>query len=537
MTLLLLSVLMGYALRNGSRQLVWFRSDQTQPPQFYFDLIILLLSVALACSWYLFGSEADDHSKKLVQVLAGGIIGWIASYCILSGTLSLSYIAVAGVLLVIGAGSHYWKSVLNDLEIIEIGGIKRSTDLDGPGALHPLYVDLAAIPDNPNTPSHEFDQIARLLSSVEWDFRYMNSLTDSNISSDSDKEIILRVLAATLTPIASCGQQVDKVLNRDGRVPDILRPVAANFSELLNNPAAAKDLVPRLVSNLDDSMERLSGLFLLAPQGACQLPDVRDLDLEDWKSFVAQSELYPYGTIALAYLLVRIGNQGMAVNILQGWIKHFRTNLMRESPLGVAQVSLVRAHHVLEIIAGSSEANELAEIRLAYIASLEELLSVAKFRRLVSYTSDCGKYSDDESTSYLILAQMSEKNEFAYWIGKNDGVLYRSEAVMYSEEVGRYQVEECLADILPTPNQHDLAAAFLDTFAYVKLKFGIHDNNMCVISKEEFGQLTKDAVSAWETVLGKLGKIEELTPEPWIRRIIEHRLAIAKKMVGQNCRN
>ena len=538
MTLLLLSVLMGYAVRNGVRRLILIRSAQSQPPLFYADLVTLSLSGIMVLGWYLIGSEAD-HSVKLVQVLAGGIIGWIASYSIFSGTLSLAYIAVAGFLFIVGVGPAYWKNVLNTLNITEIGGVKRSVEVDELGALRPLFVDLTALPDNsnPNAPSHEFDQIARLTLSAKWDFAYMDSLTELNAQLESDNESIFKVLNATLAPIALCGQHVDRMLNHDSRVPGIIRPIAANFSEMLNDRSAAEDLVPRFVISLNDSMERLRELFMQEPQKYCQMED--KLDSEDWKTFVAHAERYPYGTIALAYLLVRIGNEEMAVNVLQNWINNFRNKLLKTSPLGVTQVSLVRAYHVLERIAGVKNAVELAEIRLAYIASLEELLSVAKLRGLVVHTANCGKYSEDEATSFLILAQMSEKNEFAYWIGTNEGILYRNEAVIYSEEVGKYPVGECLGNVLREGGQYEMTAAFRDTFAYVKLKFGIHDINMCIISKKEFEQLTRDAITAWKKVLENLDETEGLSREPWIRRITEHRLAMAKNVVGQGkeCRN
>ena len=132
---------------------------------------------------------------------------------------------------------------------------------------------------------------------------------------------------------------------------------------------------------------------------------------------------------------------------------------------------------------------------------------------------------------------MSTKNNFSYWIGKDKERKYRKEALEYSEEVGRYRIKNCLDTILEKEQERSFSVAFLDTFAFVKQFFAIHDYRVGEISKEEFECQIKKAISAWENAIELQNLIEDdasLTGRPsptW--RLLDHRLKEARQMIGQ----
>ena len=86
-------------------------------------------------------------------------------------------------------------------------------------------------------------------------------------------------------------------------------------------------------------------------------------------------------------------------------------------------------------------------------------------------------------------------------------------------------------------NPHPWSVLFLDTSAFVKQIFAIHNYHADVISKEEFKCLTKAAISKWEDALELQNLIEggaSLTGRPsplW--RLLDRRLKDAKQMLGE----
>lgn len=533
MVLLLLSILVGYAAGNvfrDFRRFPWKRSSAT-----FYIKPAALIGVALVLVWY-FDVFECCYPEKLLQILAGAIIGMIAGHCIRTGTFSTAYAVVIGVIFVVGAGPDYWRETLKKSGVVEIAGIKFDFPIYDPRV---TLFDTKTILIDPKIPY--LSLLKRLSSaSIPFDFGYIHELSDTNGQLEIDKRRITRVLDATLTPLSACGDHADRTFGQDARIGEMIQPVAANLSELLKAPLGSitEDTAGVFIRNLNTSMEGLRALFLEPPE-ECQIDE--NLRLEGLETFVRNSKTYPYAAISLGYLLGFIGNEDMAKRVLEEWIESYRkdpsrTDSMTSLEVARTRVNLVRAHYVLEGIARGFKPDSLPEIRLAYIDSLRDLLGLAEIRGLVFRTPSCDRNSEDVATKLYLFSDMGTKNNFSYWVGQNKERKYRKEALEYSEEVERYRIKDCNTH-LEEEQEHIFSVESLDTFAFVKQFFAIHDYRVGEISKEEFECQIKKAISAWENAIDLQNLIEgkaSLTGRPsptW--RLLDHRLKDARQMIGQ----
>ena len=383
--LLLFSILVGYAAGNvfrDFRRFPWKRSSAA-----FYIKPAALIGVVLVLVWY-FDVFECCYPEKLLQIVAGAIIGLVAGHCIRTGTFSTAYAMVIGVLFFVGAGASYWRDTLATLGIKEFAGVKLSLPTDD--SRMGLLIDVLTQESREDfvEPRYFFLLDRLSSSSIPSDFEYIRKLSDTNGQIKIDEDLLTSVLNSTLTPLSTCGEHADRTLGQDPRIGEMIQPVAANLSELLKAPLGSitEGTAEVFMRNLNTSMEELRSLFLQPPKEEC--PMYENLRLENLETFVRNSKTYPYAVIALAYLFGRIGSEDMAARLLEEWIESYgkdssRTASMTSLEVARARVNLVRAYYVWEYIAKRFDPDDLPEIdlpeiRLAYIDSLQDLLGLAE---------------------------------------------------------------------------------------------------------------------------------------------------------------
>lgn len=525
------------ALKNYVRSIRWVL------------LAVLILVVASLITDFPIHFNAGTLGDVIFQILIGFVVGWLFSLQMGANLdVTMPKVVSLGLLLIIGTGPLYWRNWLDVLGVKKLGDIEfRGPDITL-SSVDPKFILEKDKEVKRKPPMRLIVQLTD--RSMQWDFCYtmkygdqygldpntINKLNDKvktacnghnyyqvlDFSDDLDLQNVQNVLDSTIVHLAECYEKYE-FSDNSVRVSDILRPFAGDFSELLRFAKASRlkarqldqdqlvKIAERLWTTLDAAIDGLYGIRLpsLGSDEKCSEP--KRLGVQPLKEFVTNGELnnYPYETIALAYLLDRIGEKKIGAEYISEWITSYQGS--------TRSINLVRAHVTLDQFIDANdetfEPEESGEFLLGYYTAIENLLYETELRvsvdsgqtYYVSQQSDgCKGYSTDDFIAPLLFLRISVKNNFVFWAVENRDTRHFAKIQQFTRDIGECRISDYVSKLFPSYPmwiQYHEEAYFQDTYAHAILF--LHDHENSIISRYDdadrrhYAETIEESIMSW----------------------------------------
>ena len=482
-------------------------------------------------------------SEVTIQVLLGLVSGALASVWLRQPTITIARIISIAALIVVGAGPSYWRDTLETLGIERIGPFTLEHQTVDPSSLYsvssftPPDTNRPTISRIPEPGRFGFARIDTLLSrSMTWDRNFIADSSIMPLAADftqhkkiaADVAELERILKQIYEQFSKCYQHIRKQEPGSYRADNIALKLVNDISQFLKGPRPTIASIEyyqfpppeyrtplwrngtQFRSSLSTAINDLRSLYGKSAENheVCEThyssgpSDIQLLKL------LRLSRLYPYTALSLALIRAELGLEKVALRELRSWRRDDPdgNEYLSQSPF--EHLVLVRVLNLATLIAERAKLEERSEVRLRFIAAAEHLTD--KIRELggIGVHGMCGESPRHSSVAVYIVTRLLAQNTFADAVAENHLLKYAREADVYSEEVSRFDVHNCLERSGYSKEQ--LAyyrASFLDTRAKVVLFVGLEDNMQGGLSRIGRMRVLDEARRLWTRVVGELENI------------------------------
>ena len=456
----------------------------------------------------------------------------------------IAHLGIMAILIVIGAGHHYWSTWLTSLGITRIGQVEFSKNQFDSKAF------ILAISNEESSSSVSIGELSALFSFDLLDMidrdNDINERLGIQNANDIDNTKNIRESLGWLTRFAACisaYESDDPHKFATTSLRRIVKPVAQGYYDILNLPPAKDGRVSIKIGIAKDFINRLNAAYSnlrelpLVPSTKVLGKDKCPIKKIYSENFVEQLNVlakwksdYPYAIMGLAFLL-KVGELDIVErefsDILDNWINHYLETNSRNAR---TMTYLVRAYSIYDLLMTVDEQprehiQEWLEIKNQYLGVLQALIKHAAREGVLNDEDPDCKSSKHENIKGIIVTEIFARNSFADVAGrvvrkgdvnrKGDSIKYQRKALDYADEILRYtnaiSANICLDSQRTRRITDYLRALLLDTHASVNVSYARYEYKARIIGASKLIRVYKGAISTWNDALTALDQYEATT--------------------------